>query len=292
MPTCQLCQASGFRLPTKNCKKCARLMCQAHWYAVPMIQENIFLEAMQGRSSMLSRGPTTQSVMVWMTNPAAVPEKWNDARFFCGPQCAAGFIGTLTPHDVPGANGQPIRVLTYSEFGTSANLGSGGDVDYGKMATAGGIFVIVGSNLHPQLQPVFQARATQSDLQAQEVARARRAWESGDYNLAAEIYDKLGQPQYAAQARELARTQNVVTTNVSVNYNQLVEQLKELRKPVAYSCPKCGAGAVMDGNLQAQHLKCAYCGANFEIPDILAAVNRMVVTVPAQTPTTAKPGNS
>ena len=281
MPTCQLCGQSGFRLQTKNCKKCSRLMCPTHWYRVPMIQEQVFIEAMQGRASMFSRGPAGPAVTAWMANPASTNEKWADSRFFCGPQCASGFIGTLTPHDVPGPNGQSMRVLTYSEFGASASVGSGGDVDYGKMATAGGVFVIVESNLHPQLRPVFQSRASASDLQAQEAARARRAWESGDYNLAADIYDRMGQAPYAAQARELARTQNIITTNVSVNYNQLVEQLKELRKPVAYSCPKCGAGAVMDGNLQAQALKCVYCGANFNIPDIMAAVNRMVVSVPA-----------
>ncbi len=279
MPSCQLCQASGFRLPTKNCKKCGRLMCQTHWYAVPIVPESQLLEALQGRTTMLSRGSTSQVAIAWMANAATAPDRWREARFFCGVQCAAGFVGTLTPHDIAGADGQPLRVLTYSEFGTSAST-RGGEVDYSRMASAGGIFVVVGTNLPAELQSVFRARATSADLLAQESARARTAWSSGDYVLAAEIYDRLGQTQYAAQARDLARTQKVVS--VSVNTNQLMEQLKELRRPITYNCKSCGKSVELSSARGVDKIvKCEYCGRDFSIPDVMAEVNRVLSMVPS-----------
>lgn len=225
----------------------------------------------------MSRGRDRHSAVEWMNGATSLPKDWQDTRVFCELACAAQFIGTLNPQRIDGPQG-PVAVLTFTEYGSSTV--SGIEIDYNRAVKNTGVMAVVETNLHEELRPIFRSRANASDLREQQIRRATNAWTSGNYELAASIYEHLGYLEQASQARELAKTQYVVQTNVSVNYNRLVEQLKDLRKPVAYSCPKCGAGAMMDGNLQAQALKCAYCGANFAIPDIMAAVDRMVASVP------------
>lgn len=280
MGTCQICNASGFRLELSPCRRCNRQFCPKHLYIIPTAKEQQLIDGLKGGGGFLRSQSTSQGALVWLTNPAGAPRGWQENFAFCSRECAQAFIGTLTPHKVESPNG-PIPILSYNDFG-QGKINRGIDIDYTKVASITSLYAVVESNLPAELRPAFQVRVSGSDFRNQEIARARAAWLAGNYDLAGDIYEKLGESAYAAQARELAKTHHVI--NVTVNYNTLMEQLKELRRPVAYSCPKCGAGTTIDANVAADRLKCAYCGASFSIPDIMTAVNRIV----AQTSSAAK----
>jgi hypothetical protein len=271
MGTCQLCNASGFRLELTPCKRCNRLFCPTHRYAIPVAKEQQLIEGLKGWGGFLRSQSQAQGASVWLVSPAQAPRGWQESFVFCTRECGQAFLGTLTPHKIEGPQGT-LTILSYNDFG-AGKTGRGMEVDYTRVASVTNVYAIVESNLPPELRPMFQSRASGSDYRNQESARARAAWLAGDYLLAGDIYDRLGESAYAAQARELAKTSRVI--NVSVNYNTLMDQLKELRKPIAYTCPKCGAGTTIDSNIASSQLKCAYCMTTFSIPDIMSVVNRI-----------------
>jgi ribosomal protein S27AE len=247
-----------------------------HLYAIPTVKEHQLIEGLKGGGGFLWSQNQTQGAVAWLDNPAGAPRGWQESFAFCSRECAQAFLGTLTPNTIEGPKGS-LAILSYNDF-SAGKVSHGMEFDYTKAMSLTSIYAIVKSNLPAELRPAFEARASGSDLRNQESARARAAWLAGDYALAGDIYDKLGEATYASQARELAKTRRVI--NVSVNYNVLIEQLKELRKPIAYSCPKCGAGMTIDSNITQDRLKCAYCHTTFSIPDIMTVVNRMVAQSP------------
>lgn len=273
MGSCQLCNASGIGLKLTPCKRCNKQFCSKHGFALPAAKQQMLNDALSGRGGLFkSAAVSPQAATAWMANPASAPPAWQEFFVFCNPQCAGWFLGTLTPNTVQGPNG-PVPILSFSGFG-QGKTGGGMNIDYSKAASIDSVYALVESNMPPDLRPAFQARVSGQDFRRQNVERARTAWAAGNFNLAAQIYDQLGETAYAGQARELARTQTVM--NVSVNFNTLVDQLKELRKPIAFTCPGCGAGAIIDAAISQERMKCQYCGNIFAVPDVMSAVNRMV----------------
>lgn len=253
------------------CASCLRTICSNHWYAVPVVKETLLVLSFSGQGRP-SRRADPQAAWTWMTSGQGTQKDWQQYRFFCGVACAASFLASTTPNQISAPNGT-FAILTFSDPGRAVNSA---DFSIGP-PLAPEVWALVEWNLPPELRPTFQARVTGSDVRTEELDRAKRLWESGEFGLAADIYERWGYPQFAAQARELARTSRVVQTSVTIDYNRLVEQLKDLRKPIAYSCPQCGAGMLLNPATSREQLeKCSYCGATFTLPDIMGVVQRMV----------------
>lgn len=90
---------------------------------------------------------------------------------------------------------------------------------------------------------------------------------AGNYESAAKIYEGHKLWHFAGKAREKARVQTV--KHVTVDMNQLIEQIGTRGLAVPYKCQNCGAGITIDKNSSVSGLQfCSYCGSAYNIDDM------------------------
>ncbi len=86
---------------------------------------------------------------------------------------------------------------------------------------------------------------------------------------AATIYEKL---KLYDKARELRRKDKhilIKRTNISVNLNSLLQQVKDSGIVAVYRCPHCSANLRVGKDTSMESLrKCAHCGSEVEIMDL------------------------
>jgi hypothetical protein len=85
---------------------------------------------------------------------------------------------------------------------------------------------------------------------------------AGDYDKAISSYEALGLYDEAGRIREMKNT----TRSVTVDVNELINQLRYGGLALNYKCPSCGAGLTIDAKSDASGLKyCGYCGTAIEL---------------------------
>lgn len=107
---------------------------------------------------------------------------------------------------------------------------------------------------------------------ARRLEGARNAEVAGRFEDAARIYESLGMYEEAGRVRERKhiRKQFIVSKNISVDLNALLNQLKDGGMIIAYRCPHCGGNIQISGNTAPTSLlTCQYCGSALKMIDLV-----------------------
>lgn len=89
--------------------------------------------------------------------------------------------------------------------------------------------------------------------------------EAGRLLDAAEIYDNLQMYGKARKLREKEKHIIVKRTDISVDLNRLIQQLRDGGIVVVYRCPNCSGKLKIDKDTSVESLKvCEYCGSEIE----------------------------
>ncbi len=92
---------------------------------------------------------------------------------------------------------------------------------------------------------------------------------------AARIYETLGMHREAGEVRRAGRRQ--VSTQVQVNVNDLLVQLRAMGVSASYTCPVCRSPSTITGTTSPDALtKCAYCGAVARPTDVVEAITKVL----------------
>lgn len=92
---------------------------------------------------------------------------------------------------------------------------------------------------------------------------------SKNFEKAAEIYEKFGMYEEAGRIRARGKEVRIKKTEVSVDLNSLLRQLKDGGIVVVYRCPHCGGKLKIDKNASMDKLRvCEYCGSEIETMDL------------------------
>ncbi len=88
---------------------------------------------------------------------------------------------------------------------------------------------------------------------------------SGNYEKAANLYEKIGDIENAEELRKRAKETYVYqkSININVNLDSLFEYIRTHGLVVKYRCPSCGATLEIDGKNTVYY--CPYCGTKIEI---------------------------
>lgn len=90
---------------------------------------------------------------------------------------------------------------------------------------------------------------------------------AGNFESAAKIYEQNKLWSLAGKVREKTRVQTV--KHVTVDMNQLIEQIGTRGLAIPYRCHTCGASITIDKNSSVSGLKfCSYCGSAYNIEDM------------------------
>jgi len=99
--------------------------------------------------------------------------------------------------------------------------------------------------------------------QAENLERAGRRQE------AARIYERFGMYDEARKLRDREREVIVRKTDISVNLNALLQQVKDGGIVVVYRCPNCGGKLKVSKGTSVESLKvCEHCGSEIEALDL------------------------
>jgi len=99
--------------------------------------------------------------------------------------------------------------------------------------------------------------------------RARNLEEARNFEASALIYERLGMFKEAGRVRKKSQVVKVTRTEVSVNLNSLLHQLRDGGIVVVYRCPNCKAPMRIGKNTRVESLKvCGHCGSEIEAVDV------------------------
>jgi len=88
----------------------------------------------------------------------------------------------------------------------------------------------------------------------------------GNFEAAARIYEKLGLYDEAGKVRASYREIKIKKTEITVDLNKLVQQIRESGIVLVYSCPNCGGKLQISKETTVGSLKvCPYCGSELEV---------------------------
>lgn len=92
---------------------------------------------------------------------------------------------------------------------------------------------------------------------------------------AARVYESLGMWKEAGEARR--RGSRRMVTQVQVDVNGLIEQVRKGGLTTTYSCPACKSPIRIDSNADAGTLQhCQYCGTAIQSTDLVEFLSRVV----------------
>lgn len=163
-------------------------------------------------------------------------------------------------YPIPGRPGEPHRVCSWDCFDRLAtqNIGRGLTI-----ASSGGYWYI-GSY---QLIPEAAQRAVK--IQAQNYVLAER------HEDAARLYEALGMWKEAGDTRRL-KARHVVT-QIQVNLNDLISQLRSLGLTATYTCPACRSPVKIGADSKAEALtRCTHCGAVILPTDLIQVISQVI----------------
>ncbi|MCW4033884.1 MAG: hypothetical protein NWF03_00815 [Candidatus Bathyarchaeota archaeon] len=98
----------------------------------------------------------------------------------------------------------------------------------------------------------------------------------GRFEQAAQLYEKIGMYEEAGKARAEQRQFSVRRSEISVDLNLLLDQIKDVGMVVVYQCPYCKAPMRITKETTLTELqKCSHCNTTYQpvdIADILKTV--------------------
>ena len=135
-------------------------------------------------------------------------------------------------------------------------------------------YVLGGIQLHPGT--AGRAVAMAEDFRrTQKLAQVRNLIEAEDHESAAGIYQELGMWKEAGEVRRNGRRQ--IVTQVHVNVNDLVDQVRKAGIATDYTCPTCGGHIHITGETTLATLRnCQYCGSVVQTTDLVDFLTKVV----------------
>jgi DNA-directed RNA polymerase subunit RPC12/RpoP len=141
---------------------------------------------------------------------------------------------------------------------------------------------ILRAALIPELQNVFDEVVNFSDTHRKSLTEREKTLEKAkNYEMAyrmeeaAKIYEELG--LWAEAGRVRKKAQETITKNLTVDVNQLLEQLREGNISTTYNCANCGADIAIDGKTDANGLRfCNFCGSAIKIQDLTEVIQKVI----------------
>jgi DNA-directed RNA polymerase subunit RPC12/RpoP len=104
---------------------------------------------------------------------------------------------------------------------------------------------------------------------------ARNLLEAERSEDAAQVYDGLGMWKEAGEARRHGK-KNVVT-QVQVDVNSLIDQVRRGGLTTTYACPACRSPIRIDADMDVRALtRCQYCGTAIQSTDLVEFLSRVV----------------
>jgi len=129
------------------------------------------------------------------------------------------------------------------------------------------------------LAPAFAERAQrmaeahQRDLQ---LTYAKNLIAAERFEDAAKVYEGLSMWKEAGEIRRLARRPQIVT-QVHLDVNDLIEQLRKSGVSTSYTCPACGSPIRISGETSLVSLRsCQYCGSVLQTTDLVEFLTKVV----------------
>jgi DNA-directed RNA polymerase subunit RPC12/RpoP len=128
------------------------------------------------------------------------------------------------------------------------------------------------------IDPPFAGRAHQLAEQHRgnlQIRHAANLLEAERFEDAAKIYDSLGMWKEAGDARR--RAKRTVVTQVQVDVNSLIDQVRKGGLTTTYSCPACHSPIQISAETDVRSLKhCQYCGSVIQSTDLVEFLSRVV----------------
>ena len=135
-------------------------------------------------------------------------------------------------------------------------------------------YILGGVRLHPGTAGRAVAMA-EDHRRGQMLEQARHLIEAEDHEAAAGIYQKLGMWKEAGEARRHAK--RTVVTQVQVDVNGLIDQVRRGGLTTTYACPACHSPIQISGNTDVRALThCQYCGSVIQSTDLDDFLTRVV----------------
>ncbi|OPX65852.1 MAG: hypothetical protein A4E30_00156 [Methanomassiliicoccales archaeon PtaB.Bin215] len=104
---------------------------------------------------------------------------------------------------------------------------------------------------------------------------AEIAIRAGRYEDAARSYENLTMYEEAGRIRKMALNERNTSRNVSVNMNQLIDQVRQGGLALAYKCPNCGGSINIDKDFNPGMRVCAYCGTPLDTTVIASMIRSL-----------------
>lgn len=100
--------------------------------------------------------------------------------------------------------------------------------------------------------------------------QAQNCEKAGHHEQAAQLYEQYDLYDKAGRLREKAREVRVKTTEVSVDLNKLLKQVKDGGLVVLYRCPHCDGNLKIGKDSKVEGLRhCNYCGSEIKTVDLV-----------------------
>ena len=104
---------------------------------------------------------------------------------------------------------------------------------------------------------------------------AEIAIRAGRFEDAARSYEDLTMYEEAGRIRKMAMQERNTSRNVSVNMNQLIDQVRQGGLALPYKCPNCGGSLKIDKDFAPGIKVCAYCGTPLDTTVIASLMKNM-----------------
>ena len=189
----------------------------------------------------------------------------------CGRQGCERCLKTFGQVYVPPKGWRPQQVCSDACFDAWAF----GHVSQGKdLIASGGQWTFLGVTLTTEYAGRVRKMADDHHRQLG-LGHAKNMLDAARYEDAARTYELMGMYREAGEARRIGRRQ--VTTQVSVNVNDLLEQLRRMGLTASYTCPVCHSPSSISGDSPPDALaKCRYCGAVIHPTDLVEALTKVI----------------
>lgn len=106
---------------------------------------------------------------------------------------------------------------------------------------------------------------------------ALKAKNAGRYEDAAKEFEAAGFADKAKELRDSARVVHHEHTHVTLDVNQMLEELGRTNFTIPYKCPNCGAVIKLNKDRDASNfLTCEYCNSSLKAVDIKELMSQML----------------
>lgn len=190
--------------------------------------------------------------------------------YICPSTCKGKFINLIEKkiEEIPlDLNDSRVNVLKYIELAIDSNELSFDDkimknlIDYPFQPNQQGFY-----HIYDYLEKNFFERIYKKIL----IRKARILLEVRRFEEAAKIYEDIGMYKEAGNARIKNNQLSIKNTEITIDLNKLLNQVKEGGLIVVYRCPHCGAPLKVNNESSAESITiCNHCKTKIEKIDVV-----------------------